>query len=99
MHVKCIRFVFFKLIDNDLKKVRSNWNSHRIRRTPYTNTQIRPSGRPNVLFHIPNLTDPTIQDHKLAISNDDIRVVEELSSRNVEISHICSDQFMNLLLF
>ena len=48
VHVECLRFLFRRLIQNNLNRAMKEWNEHRIRKP--TNL---PSGIPNVMFHWP----------------------------------------------
>lgn len=45
-HLECLWFCFQSLLQNDLNKVKNNWNTHRIRRSKYGTAP----GVPDILF-------------------------------------------------
>ena len=47
------RFCFIGLIQTELDEVKEMWSNHRIR---FVGNSECPSGRPNVLYHAPQLT-------------------------------------------
>lgn len=55
--IECLRFCFGRVIQNDLLRVKEEWNAHPIRCQNSTQT---PTGKPNILFKCPeryNATD------------------------------------------
>lgn len=48
----CLQYCFMDLLRQDLKRIAFYWNTHRIRPYPMQET---PSGRPEVLFNLPEL--------------------------------------------
>ena len=57
-----------QLIQNDLDRVKLEWNSHRLR--PVRNS-VCPSGHPDELFHLPQLLGT--HDHDLKFSSPDLQ--------------------------
>lgn len=51
-HIKCLQFAFGPLIESDLKKAKTLWNHHRIRKLAVRNNVV---GKPNVLYYFPEL--------------------------------------------
>ena len=50
LHLQCLRFCFFGVLQHELDKIKSFWNSHRIRHIKNSNS---PGGRPDVLYFTP----------------------------------------------
>ncbi|XP_013390872.1 uncharacterized protein LOC106159197 [Lingula anatina] len=67
-HVKCIRFCYMSLIQQELDDIKERWNGHNILPSPNARC---PNGRPNVLFHLPENTGA--EDHLKPISPEAIR--------------------------
>ena len=68
-HLEVIRFCFIGLIQTELDEVKEMWNNHRIR---FIRNSECPSGRPNVLYHAPQLTGGI--ECKFPLSQSDITV-------------------------
>ncbi|WAQ97348.1 hypothetical protein MAR_030038 [Mya arenaria] len=52
IHVRCVRFCFMQLILQELDLVRTEWNTHYIRRQTRERT---PCGKPDILYLCPEL--------------------------------------------
>ncbi|XP_022804747.1 uncharacterized protein LOC111341967 [Stylophora pistillata] len=91
IHVNCLRFCYMGVIREELQRVARLWNNHSIR--PFSNSE-SPSGRPNLLFSLPEITDT----HKVIVTvpEDDITVCEEfLGGRNISTLD-CSGEFLHV---
>ena len=72
LHCECIKFCFYPLLKKDLITTMTTWNNHRIRPSPNVDVRIRPSGRPNILYFTPSLSDANIQDYKFSFDQLDL---------------------------
>ena len=72
VQAESLKFCFVLVIRHELHKVAVLWNLHKIR--PSTN-QESPSGRPDMLFFVPEVTGG--EDLKAQVDLDEIDVVEE----------------------
>lgn len=70
VHVDCLRFAFMELVQQDLNRVVTEWNSHFLR-----SSRRFPGGHPNELYFLPELHGT--EDYLLAVSNGDIAVANE----------------------
>ena len=94
---ECIRFCFFPLLKRDLNAVMSTWNNHKIRPSSNADRRIRPSGRPNVLYYTPSVSDRNVQNYKYPLHQLDFDIVKDTCSKNNVISdYICSPEFFEL---
>ena len=50
LHLQCLRFCFFGVLQHELDEIKSLWNSHRIRHIRNSNS---PGGCPDVLYFTP----------------------------------------------
>ena len=50
LHVECMKFVYMRLIQQELDQIRCTWNSPQIRAYPTTDPDGRPSCRPDILY-------------------------------------------------
>ena len=50
LHLQCLLFCFFGVLQHELDEIKSFWNSHRIRHIRNSNS---PCGRPDVLYFTP----------------------------------------------
>lgn len=53
IYSELMRFCFLPMVQNDLDMVRRTWNNHRIRKIKNVDA---PSGKPDMLFYMPELT-------------------------------------------
>ena len=49
LHVECLWFCFSRVLQNDLDKVKEQWNSHKINKSPYTTVH----GIPDIMYFLP----------------------------------------------
>ena len=69
LHVECLRFCYFNIIQEELNKVANQWNLHRIR--PSNNAEL-PSGRPDVLYFLPRRQSPRSYEYEIDVDDLDI---------------------------
>lgn len=84
IHRECLKFCFMDLIQSELHRVVLEWNVHRIR--PSTNLE-SPSGKPNILYFLPELTDA--QDYCTLIDMDDIDIAEYMCAARPQAKGCC----------
>ena len=53
LHLECLRFSFFGILQTELDETKELWNNHRIREVKNVEC---PGGIPNVLYHAPQVT-------------------------------------------
>ncbi|XP_060573061.1 uncharacterized protein LOC132730984 isoform X2 [Ruditapes philippinarum] len=92
LHVDCLRFCFFDLLDTDLKKVLSDWNSHRIRQSRGSDSI---GGKPDMLYHMPFLFGG--RDYKKEVDRRDIEEVQRQFGVTSPFAR-CSDMFQSEML-
>ena len=96
LQVERFKFVFFPLIQKELKDIKGNQNSHRIRRSLQSTNEGRPAGRMDIHYFVKENSSESL--HK---SNyDDFCLVKEdccTDERNT-IGLVIMN-FLNLLLF
>lgn len=94
---QCILFVFSELLQQDLKAFSQSWNSHSIRPSANTDITIRPSGRPNVLYFSPELTDRNACDYKIPLNYQDLSVMTSMYQSDVTApKYLCSMEMLEL---
>ena len=97
IEVECLLFCFYKPLLSDLLTFRETWNSHRIRSQVDTTNNYRPVGRPDVLYFMPELTDPSIRDYKYPADEQDITAfIDFLDCELFVPKFICSQNFYEL---
>lgn len=74
LHVNCLKFCFMPLIREELHRCAELWNLHRIR--PQSSNLDSPSGRPDVLYFLPELNGKVNHAHDVTL--DDIELAEEV---------------------
>ena len=72
LQAECLKFCFMPLIRKELYKVAVLWNLHKIRPT---NNAESPSGRPDMLYFVPDVTGGA--DLKQDVDIDDIELAEQ----------------------
>ena len=72
VQAECLKFCFMPLIRKELYKVAVLWNLHKIRPT---NNAESPSGRPDMLYFVPDVTGGA--DLKQDVDIDDIELAEQ----------------------
>ena len=90
IQLDCIKFCFTGLIQEELTRIARHWNLRRIR--PCANTESL-SGRPDVLYFLPQLNDTS--DYKVAVSSDELSIAEEICCDYVPETG-CSAEFEEL---
>ncbi|XP_053407737.1 uncharacterized protein LOC123556376 isoform X2 [Mercenaria mercenaria] len=70
LHVECMRFCFMDLLQQDLDKIRIDWNQHTIRESSDVTS---PGGKPDLLYHLPNLFGAI--DYKVDVNPTDVQKV------------------------
>lgn len=66
IQVECLRFCFVTLIQKDLDSIVIQWNQHRIRQQRQHEC---PSGKPDLMYYIPEAFEAT--DHKMSLDYSD----------------------------
>ena len=94
IHIESVRFCFTSLLQNELNQAVYLWNNHSIRRQNFHNEC--PSGKPNLLYHTPEIFGMTDQLKPLLHSLDEINVVEAQYSRRYP-QYGCSEQFVQVI--
>lgn len=74
LHVNCLKFCFMPLIREELYRCAELWNLHRIR--PQSSNPDSPSGRPDILYFLPELKGKASHAHDVTL--DDIELAEEV---------------------
>ena len=69
LHLQCLRFCFFGVLQHELDEIKSLWNSHRIRHIRNSNS---PVGRPDVLYFTPEGSGVT--DWKFPLDSHDLNL-------------------------
>ena len=92
LHLDCARFVFGPILNRELAAFKDYWNSHYIKRNASTDPNIRPHGRPDVLYFTPNLrTNGQIQDYKSQFDDADMEIaIQETCYMGPINSYYCS---------
>ena len=93
VHIECMRFTHGPILATELTQLTVTWNSHRIRPSINHEPIIRPAGRPNVLYYIP---EETVRNYKYDIDLNDIEVIRQLCCNNVTNNLLCSNEFFEL---
>ena len=73
VHIQCLSYCFMSLLKEELYCVAQNWNLHKIRPTRNPDS---PSGRPDVLYFVPECVGVT--DCKVIPNEDDVDISKEL---------------------
>lgn len=90
IEAECLKFCFMPVIREELHKFAIQWNLHKIR--PSRNAE-SPSGRPDLLYHVPDLTGA--RDLMMPVSHEEVDIAEQLCGvRSPE--HGCSEEFVEL---
>lgn len=76
IHVNCLKFCFMPLLQEEVSRCAELWNLHRIR--PQSLNYDSPSGRPDILYFLPELKGRVNYVHEVTL--DDIEVAEEVIS-------------------
>lgn len=91
VEVECLRFCYMELIREELNTIARLWNNHVIR--PIKNNSASPSGRPELLFFIPELSNT--QNFLVSADVSEIALCEQrLANSNYSAS--CSQEFSSL---
>ena len=93
MHVECIRFAYTPVLKAELIQLKRTWNSHRMRTSVNFDTDIRPAGRPNVLYFTPR---DTVNNYKVIIDDEDIGIIKQLCCNDRTEDYFCTSEFYEL---
>lgn len=93
IQVECILYTYAPLLLAELENMKLTWNNHRIRPSYNFEANLRPAGRPNILYNTPG---QNIINYKHQLDNEDMQVVEQLCCNTVPEDFICSKQFFEL---
>lgn len=93
IQVECVRFCFLALIQKELDSIVLQWNQHRIRQQRQNEC---PSGKPDLLYYIPEAFGAT--DHKMSLdySEEDLSQFEREYVEQIP-RYGCHDAFANAL--
>ena len=76
----------------DSKNIKDNWNSHRIRKSLQSSNEVRPVGRPNILYFVGESSSEYLLEF-----NHDLRLVkEECCTDERNTFWVCSNEFFEL---
>ena len=88
-HVECLVFCFYGIIQDELTKTMTEWNTHRIRRVRNSET---PAGNPDVLFFPSNIANR----YMIRVSLENKEVVKMMCK---DLSMFgCSNEFAELAI-
>ena len=91
--VECMRFTHGHLIATELNRLKTSWNSHRIRPSANHDIRMRPAGRPDVLYFTPH---EGIENHMNVIDFEDVGIIRQLCCNSITPDFICSVEFFEL---
>ena len=89
LHLQCLRFCFFGVLQHEFDKIKSLWNSHRIRHIENSNS---PGGRPDVLYFTPE--GLVVTDHKFPLDSHDVNLAMDYCETPSLFG--CSTDFLEL---
>lgn len=89
-HSQCLMFCFMPIIGFELRRFATEWNVHNI---SSGNRKDGPFGKPDVMFHMPEIYDVTSYHHK--ISSEEIDICMNRYTRQVNESG-CFPEFYRL---
>ena len=84
-YMECTWFVFSTLLQNDLNKVRDEWNSHKIRKSRFSKV----SGIPNQMYYLPESYNSTDQGRFISELEIDSILRERNYNEKVNAIGIC----------
>ena len=90
IEVECLKFCYMPILRDELHRAARLWNLHRIR--PSTNVE-SPSGRPDVLFFLPEVSGA--RNYMVDVDLDELDLAEERCCYRPPQSG-CSDEFTQL---
>ena len=90
IHVQCLKFCFYSILQDELDETRHYWNHHRIRPSRAASS---PPGRPDVLYFLPQNQNKL--DHKRTFDEEEFLLAKSLYCRNNPI-FCCNDEFAKL---
>ena len=79
VHVECLIFCYMNIIRDELQRVSSLWNLHRIRPSARNNSS--PNGRPYLLYHQPEMTGAV--DYKREVDPEDLAIARDMCCSNI----------------
>lgn len=88
LHVECLRFSVTDVLQAELDRIAIHWNLHNVRTQKHIDTC---TGRPEMLFHIPELTGSV--DYGVEVDLDDVEICHE---QYTIPKKICSNAFKEL---
>jgi len=94
LHIECIRFCFFPIIQKHLNIFVENWNVHRIR--SQRNQTMTSTGVPDIMYYQSEVYDA--RDYSLQLPCD-LHVIDQLAEEYTEEhpSRGCSEEFLQIL--
>ena len=97
IHRECLKLSFSQIIQTQLDIVKESWNSNLIRRTFTTDPSVRPHGRPDVLYFVPELSSSGAVDHRKTFDWKDLNaIVEVLEGQITPRLNVCTPEFEEL---
>ena len=78
LHKECLRFCFYRILNEDIQKTKISWNSHHIRPSRHDCV----SGSPDVLYFLPERSG----------GFDNLQVVSSAKIAEMELQHEVSDE-------
>ena len=89
LHLQCLRFCFFGVLQHEFDEIKSLWNRYRIRHIRNSNSQ---GGRPDVLYFTPEVSGVT--DSKFPLDSHDVNLAMDYCETPSLFG--CSAEFLEL---
>lgn len=92
IEVEAVRYFFGDLLRDELQSVALQWNLHPIRQV---RDSVSPAGRPEILYHSPQLTGS--DDFKYLVETEDLDIVEDDLQINAHPKLLCSPEAKEII--
>ena len=92
LHVECLRFCFYSILQDELYETVENWNHHRIRPSRMAES---PHGRPDVLYFLPQNQGQDVRDYKQPVAAHDLDLTDQIYCENTPM-FCCTNDFAEL---
>ena len=93
LQVECFKFASFPVIQKELKDIKGDQNSHRIRKSLQSTNEGRPASRPDIHYFIEENSSEYLDE----FNYDDFRLVKEKCCADERNTHwVCSNEFFEL---
>lgn len=75
---ECIRFCYLDLLRAELNLIRIKWNTHNLR--PSTGNELSPSGKPDVIFHFPEIYNT--ESYLKALDMQSLNILDDILTKD-----------------